>query len=84
LNEIKLIVALAGILTVGFGALMLNNVVSSNWSVETIPPHLAQFVGGGFICIIGLVIVGAALNVLDDLGDIVESIWDRFLEALGR
>jgi uncharacterized membrane protein YidH (DUF202 family) len=79
-----MLVALAGVLTVGFGTVMLGNVVSSPWSIETTPSHLAQFVGGGFICIIGLVIIGAALNVLDDLGSIVENIWDRFLEALGR
>lgn len=84
MNEIRLILALTGVAVVGFGTIMLGNVFNSSWSIEAIPTRLTQLVTGGFICIIGLVIIGAALNVLEDLGDIVASIWDRFLEALGR
>jgi len=83
-SDYKMLVVFSGLGVIGLGVLMINNAFSHTWTLETVPTCLAETIAGGFISIIGLVIIGAVLNVLDDMGGIVEDIWDRFLHALGR
>jgi len=72
----------AFVLLVGVGAMLGS--INSGWALENAASKAAGLVGGGFLCILGVVLIGAALDVLEDLGEILQGIWDDFLGAIGR
>lgn len=80
-QDIALVVG-AGVLL--FGILVLYGAVSSEWAIQTAASNATGIIGGGFLCVLGVVIIGAALDVLDELGGVVQGIWDSFLDAIGR
>lgn len=80
-QDIALIVG-AGVLL--FGVVVLYGAVTNGWTFETAASNATGIVGGGFLCVLGVVIIGAALDVLDELGGVLQNIWDSFLGAIGR
>jgi hypothetical protein len=84
IGDLKGIVILAGVGVLFFGGSMLNSTVNTQWNINTVGSNVTGLIAGGFLCIIGIIMVAAGLDRLDELSGIVENIWDRFLTALGR
>jgi hypothetical protein len=64
--------------------LLLCGTFGNAWTWETMSSKLTGMIVGGFLCILGVALVGAALDILDDLSELLQGIWDSFLGAIGR
>jgi hypothetical protein len=83
-SERKDAVCLIGSIIVIIGVMLILSAVTGELNLQTAPSKVGQLIGGGFVAVIGVILVGAALDVLDELGNALEGIYERFLEALGR
>jgi hypothetical protein len=83
-NERRDAVCFIGLVIVIVGVMLVWNAVTGEWNFQTAPSKVIQLIGGGFVAGIGVILVGAALDVLDELDNALYGIYERFLEALGR
>jgi len=83
-NERQDLALLAGIVVLLIGIWILYGAINNTWSVGTALSNTAGLIVGGFTTVIGVVVIGAALDVLDDLSYTLQNIWDSFLGAIGR
>lgn len=67
------------------GAVILGNSVNGTWmTINGIGSNVTGLIVGGFLCIIGVLVVCAGLGVLGEAANAISDIWDTFVSAIGR
>jgi len=81
-SEKEFIAVFAGIVLIFTGIIVMSGAMAGNWTIEVVGSRITRIVVGGFVFVIGAVFL--AFGIGEDITDFIESVWDRFLEALGR
>jgi uncharacterized membrane protein HdeD (DUF308 family) len=71
------IILLTGIFTIVVGVYVFYSVT------EIASSETTKMIAGGFLCILGLILIGLALDRID-LERAIRSLWNGFLEKLGQ
>jgi uncharacterized membrane protein len=81
----RLLVICIGIGVLIGGTVMLINIASTPWTtVNSFSSNMTGLIVGGFLVIIGVLVICAGLGVLREATRAITEVWDSFLGALGR
>lgn len=82
--ELKQLGVILGMVLLLIGVGLMISSIFGDWTLEVLPSKTLGIGVGGFLCILGTVIMLACLDVLDNVADVLSDLWKGFVDLIRR